>query len=50
MTSIPFIFDKVDMELSYYLNERNVLMTIYETSIVELVVRIYGRAGLHEEG
>ena len=50
VTSIPFIFDKDDMELSYYLNERNILMTIYETSIVGLVVRIYGRAALSEEG
>ena len=49
VASIPFIFDKDDMKLSYYLNERNILMTIYETSIVGLVVRIYGRAGLYEE-
>ena len=26
VTSIPFIFDKDDMELSYYLNERNILI------------------------
>ncbi len=49
VASIPFIFDKDDMKLSYYLNERNILMTIYETSIVRLVVRIYGRAALREE-
>ena len=49
VTSIPFIFDKDDMKLSYYLNEGNVLVTIYETSIVGLVVRIYGRAALYED-
>ena len=49
VASIPFIFDKNDMKLSYYLNERNILMTIYETSIFRLVVRIYGRAALREE-
>ena len=49
VASIPFIFDKDDMKMSYYLNESNILSAIYETLIVGLVVRIYGRAALREE-
>ena len=50
MTSLPFIFNKADMTLNYYLNtDGYIVATLYNTTVDGLLVYVFARAAIHEE-
>ena len=50
VVSLPFIFNKADMTLNYYIDrDRPIINAIYNTSIGGLRISIYGRSTLIED-
>ncbi len=49
VSNLPFIFNKADMTLNYYISKDGLIITIYNTSIDGLLINIYGRAVFVEE-
>jgi|GEM_PF-2989789 len=43
ISNLPFIFNKEEMNITYCINEEEILLTIYTTRIDNLFVNIYGR-------
>ena len=47
--SLPFIFNKAEMTLSYYLNKDRLIVTnIYTTTVGGLKISIFARSAIHE--
>ena len=50
MTSLPFIFNKADMTLCYYIQSNtSIITTIYSTTVDGLLIYMFARAALFEE-